>query len=143
MPSVTGAYLEHPDTSGIPKDKRRLGVLLRLTALIRPHRWRFVLAVVTLVAASAITLTYPQAARYAIDVGMHSKDKGDLDLIVIALLGLFVINAVLVWMRHYSISWLGERVVADLRGMVVDRLITLPLSWFYERRSGEIGRAHV
>ena len=138
MRSVTDPYLEHPDTAGVPKDKRRLGVLLRLIALVRPHRWRFALAVVTLVAASAITLTYPQAARYAIDVGMHSKRKGDLDLIVIALLGLFVINAGLVWMRHYSISWLGERVVADLRGMVVDRLITLPLSWFYERRSGEL-----
>jgi len=43
-----------------------------------------------------------------------------------------------VWLRHYSISWLGERVVADLRAMVVDRLITLPLAWFYERRSGEL-----
>ncbi len=136
--SVTGAYLEHPDKAGIPKDKRRLGVLLRLIALVKPHRWRFVLAVVTLIAASAITLTYPQAASYAIDVGMHSKNKGDLDLITIALLGLFAVNAVLVWMRHYSISWLGERVVADLRGMVVDRLIMLPLSWFYERRSGEL-----
>lgn len=138
MPPVTDAYLEPADTVGLPKDKRRFGVLLRLTALVRPHRWRFVLAVVTLIAASVITLTYPQAARYAIDVGMHSKNKDDLDLIVIALLGLFVINAGLVWMRHYSISWLGERVVADLRGMVVDRLITLPLSWFYERRSGEL-----
>ncbi len=135
MPSVTDAYLEKSEKS---KDKRRLAVLWRLTALVRPHTGRFSLAVITLIAASAITLTYPQAARYAIDVGMNSKNKGDLDLIVIALLGLFAINAVLVWLRHYSISWLGERVVADLRGMVVDRLITLPLAWFYERRSGEL-----
>ena len=45
-----------------------------------------------------------------------------------------MLNAVFVWLRHYSISWLGERVVADLRGMVVDRLLTLPLGWFHERR---------
>ncbi|MFT3694757.1 MAG: ABC transporter transmembrane domain-containing protein [Kofleriaceae bacterium] len=120
------------------KPQRRLAVLWRLTALVRPHTGRFGLAVITLLAASAITLAYPQAARYAIDVGMHSKSTHDLDLIVAALLGLFCVNAVLVWLRHYSISWLGERVVADLRAMVVDRLIVLPLAWFYERRSGEL-----
>jgi len=142
MPVVSGAYIDEPSASlpavPAPKDKRKLAVLWRLTALLRPHRARFVLAVLTLTAASGITLAYPQAARYAIDVGMHSKQTHDLDLIVIGLLVLFAANAVLVWLRHYSISWLGERVVADLRSMVVDRLITLPLAWFYERRSGEL-----
>ena len=142
---VSGAYIDEPSPAAptgkdgpVPKDKRKLAVLWRLTALLRPHRARFVLAVLTLTAASGITLAYPQAARYAIDVGMHSKQTHDLDLIVIGLLVLFAANAVLVWLRHYSISWLGERVVADLRSMVVDRLITLPLAWFYERRSGEL-----
>ncbi|MEO8842988.1 MAG: ABC transporter transmembrane domain-containing protein [Kofleriaceae bacterium] len=140
---MSGAYIDgHAGLGGkagpVPKDKRKLAVLWRLTALLRPHRARFVLAVVTLTAASGITLAYPQAARYAIDVGMHSKQTHDLDLIVVGLLGLFAANAVLVWLRHYSISWLGERVVADLRSLVVDRLITLPLAWFYERRSGEL-----
>jgi ABC transporter fused permease/ATP-binding protein len=138
MPVVSGAYIDEPSPGPVPKDKRRLAVLWRLTALVRPHRARFGLAVVTLIAASGITLAYPQAARYAIDVGMHSKQTHDLDLIVVGLLVLFAANAVLVWLRHYSISWLGERVVADLRSMVVDRLITLPLAWFYERRSGEL-----
>ncbi|MEP6862868.1 MAG: ABC transporter transmembrane domain-containing protein [Deltaproteobacteria bacterium] len=157
MPLVSDVYVDDPekgpakaDKSGERltlrtakggakvSDKRRLAVLWRLTALVKPHRGRFVLAVVTLFAASGITLAYPQAARYAIDVGMHSKDTHDLDVIVVALLALFAANAVLVWLRHYSISWLGERVVADLRAMVVDRLITLPLAWFYERRSGEL-----
>ncbi len=35
--------------------------------------------------------------------------------------GLFVVNAGFVWMRHYTLSWLGERVVTDLRGLVFDR----------------------
>ncbi len=132
-------YVEPPERDGEPpRERRRLAVLWRLTALVRPHRGRFALAVLTLLAASGITLVYPQAARFAIDTGMHGKDTHDLDLIVAGLCGLFVLNAVFVWLRHYSISWLGERVVADLRGMVVDRLITLPLGWFHERRSGEL-----
>ena len=134
MPGVSGVYVEDP-AKDKRADRRRLAVLWRLTALLRPHRGRFMLAVGTLFAASGITLAYPQAARYAIDVGMHSKETHDLDLIVVGLLVLFAANAVLVWLRHYSISWLGERVVADLRAMVVDRLITLPLAWFYERSS--------
>ena len=122
----------------MPRDRRRLAVLWRLTALVAPHRGRFALAVGSLLGASAITLAYPKAASYAVDVGMSAGDTSALDTIVIAMLCLVVVNAALVWLRHFSISWLGERVVADLRGMVVDRLVTLPLAWFYERRSGEL-----
>ena len=89
-------------------------------------------------AASAITLVYPWAAREAVDAGMGGKTAHDLDLIVLLLIGVFIVNAVLVWLRHYSMSWLGERVVADLRALVFDRILSLPLSWFHERRSGEL-----
>jgi ABC transporter fused permease/ATP-binding protein len=119
-------------------DRRRLAVLWRLVPLLRPHRARFFLAVATLFAASAITLVYPWAAREAVDTGMGGKTPHDLDMIVLLLVGVFVVNAVLVWLRHYSMSWLGERVVADLRALVFDRILSLPLSWFHERRSGEL-----
>ena len=136
---AAGPYVDDVrEDDKLPRDRRRLAVLWRLTALLRPHRARFALAVVTLLCASGITLCYPQAARYAIDVGMRSKDTSALDDIVLVIVALVVLNAAFVWLRHYSISWLGERVVADLRGMVVDRLMTLPLAWFYERRSGEL-----
>jgi ABC transporter fused permease/ATP-binding protein len=136
-----GAYIEVDDDNNpanIAKRKRKLGVLLRLRDLMAPYRWRFVVAVSTLFAASAIALVYPQAARYAIDIGMSSKSGGKLDTIVLALIGVFLFHSLLIWLRHYSMSWLGERVVADLRGLVVDRVMMLPLSWFHERRSGEL-----
>ena len=113
-------------------------MLWRLLPLIRPHRARFLLALVTLFAASGVTLVYPWAARQAVDVGMGGQTTRGLDQIVLLLIGVFLVNAVLVWLRHYSVSWLGERVVADLRGLVFDRVLTLPLAWFYERRSGEL-----
>lgn len=119
-------------------DRRRLAVLWRLTPLIRPHRGRFVLALITLFAASGITLVYPWAAKQAVDAGMSQTTTDKLDGIVVVLVAAFGVNAVLVWFRHYSMSWLGERVVADLRGMVFDRILTLPIGWFHERRSGEL-----
>src|SRR5438093_158016 len=63
----TAPYVEPPEPDGErPRERRRLAVLWRLTALLRPHRARFLLALVTLLCASAITLVYPQAARFAI-----------------------------------------------------------------------------
>lgn len=137
---MTAPYVDPPDPEGNdrPRDRRRLAVLWRLTVLMRPYRARFAFAVIMLLAASGLTLVYPQAAKYAVDVGMGSKTTEDLDWIVLGILGLFVINAGFVWLRHYSLSWLGERVVTDLRGLVFDRLLTLPLAWFHERRSGEL-----
>ena len=136
---MAAPYVDPPEAEADrPRDRRRLAVLWRLLPLLRPHRARFALAFATLCAGSGITLVYPWAARQAIDVGMGSKTTGSLDRIVLLLIGVFLVNAVLVWLRHYSISWLGERVVADLRGLVFDRVLTLPLSWFHDRRSGEL-----
>ena len=133
-----GPYLDDPKDERQPRDRRRLAVLWRLLPLVRPHVWRFVLALVCLFAASSITLVYPWAAREAIDVGMRGATTTKLDLLVTAIIGVFLLNAVLVWLRHYTLSWLGERVVSDLRGLVFDRILTLPLSWFHERRTGEL-----
>jgi ABC transporter fused permease/ATP-binding protein len=118
--------------------RRRLGVLVRLIDLVSPHKARFALALFALLTASGIALVYPQAASYAVDVGMGATTSDELDTLVIALIGLFVIHAGFVWLRHYSMSWLGERVVADLRAMVVDRVLRLHLAWFHERRTGEL-----
>jgi len=134
---VRGPYLDDPKDEQ-PRDRRRLAVLWRLLPLVRPHLGRFVLALLCLFAASSITLVYPWAAKEAIDVGMRSAASTNLNLIVTAVIGLFLVNAVLVWLRHYTLSWLGERVVSDLRALVFDRILTLPLSWFHERRTGEL-----
>ncbi len=138
MSESRGAYLEPDDHAQGRPQRRKLGVLWRLRDLMRPYRWRFVLAVVTLLAASAISLIYPQAARFAVDVGMSEASTSQLDTIVLGLCAVFVVHSLLIWLRHYSMSWLGERVVADLRGLVVDRVVTLPLAWFHERRTGEL-----
>lgn len=113
-------------------------MLTRLLALLRPHRGRFAVAVSALLTASLLSLAYPAVAGYVVDAGLAERSQRDLDRIVLALIGVFLVHSVLVWIRHYSMSWLGERVVADLRAMTFDRLVTLPLGWFHERRTGEL-----
>ena len=85
-----------------------------------------------------MSLLYPQAARYAIDEGLLAQSTEHLDTAAMLLLALFLVHACFVWARHYLMSWLGHRAVADLRVMVFDRLVRLPSAWFHERRTGEL-----
>jgi len=118
---------------------RRLGVLARLLPLLRPHRGRFALATLLLLIGSAMTLVYPQAAQRAIDAGLSGGGSTvQLDQMAAVVVVVFVVNAALTWARHYLMSWLGERVVADLRSRVYERLLAQPLAYFHERPSGEL-----
>jgi ABC transporter fused permease/ATP-binding protein len=118
---------------------KRLGVLARLMPLLRPHRGRFVVATLLLLVGSAMTLVYPQAAQRAIDAGISGDGSTTkLDQMAMGVVVVFVINAALTWARHYLMSWLGERVVADLRARVYERLLAQPVSYFHERPSGEL-----
>ncbi|HUS29963.1 MAG TPA: ABC transporter transmembrane domain-containing protein [Kofleriaceae bacterium] len=135
---MSAPYVDPPDEQDRPRDRRKLAVLWRLTVLMRPYAARFFFAVFMLFGASALTLVYPLAAKYAVDIGMKQQTTTTLDTFVLGMIVLFILNAGFVWLRHYSLSWLGERVVTDLRGLVFDRLLTLPLNWFHERRSGEL-----
>ncbi len=116
----------------------RLNGLGRILALVRPYRGRFVAACVCLLAASGIGLVYPQAVRIAVDEGVTSGSLDALDRIGLALVGLFVVQAIFTWWRHYLMSWLGERAVADVRRRLIERLVRLPPGWFHERHTGEL-----
>ncbi|HUH02890.1 MAG TPA: ABC transporter transmembrane domain-containing protein [Kofleriaceae bacterium] len=117
---------------------RKLSVLWRLASLLAPHKARFVVAVVTLLLGSGVSLIYPQAARFAIDEGMRGGDSSALNRVILLLIAAFCAHAVLVWIRHYLMSWLGERAVADLRAMVFGRVLGLHPGWFHDQRTGEL-----
>jgi len=120
------------------KRPARFGELLRLFALLKPHRARFALATLFLLVGSAISLAYPQVVKHGVNLGETGQHREHLALLLVAALSLIVLHGAITFVRHYLMSWLGERVVADLRGRVFDRLVTLPPSWFHERRTGEV-----
>ena len=125
--------------SAPPEPKNRdLRPLMELFALVRPYGWRFWLATVALFISSGLGLVYPQAARKAVDFGLSSRSMSDLNQMTLLLIAVFVIQAVFIWIRHYMMSWLGQRVVSDLRVRVFRRLVQLPPSWFHQRHTGEI-----
>ncbi|MBB3183383.1 ATP-binding cassette subfamily B protein [Halomonas fontilapidosi] len=115
-------------------------VLLRLLTLLRPYRWRLVGASLALLAAAASVLLLGQGLRLAIDQGFLAEDRTRLNqaigLLLVVVAGLAVASA----LRYYLVTWIGERLAADLRRQVFDHLLELEPG-FFESSAGESGGA--
>src|SRR6266545_374924 len=112
--------------------------LARLWPLIRPHRWKLLLATACLAASAAIGLAFPQIVRGLLDAAFVRHDRALLDRIAVLLLGLFTVQALSNFAQTYLLSSTGERVVARLRQNVFEHLLTLSPAFFAERRTGEL-----
>jgi ABC transporter fused permease/ATP-binding protein len=121
-----------------PKGRLRLDPLWQLLALVGPYKAKFWIATIALFVSSGLGLVYPQAARNAVDIGLASGSMDKLNQLTWVLVAVFLIQAGFIYIRHYLMSWLGEKVVADLRVQVFAKLLRLPPGWFQERHTGEI-----
>lgn len=119
------------------KRSRRLRPLRGLLPFLAPYEPVILLALVALLAAAASTLAMPIAVRYVIDAGIGAPGE-DIDRWFVLLFGLAAAVAVFASLRFYLVSWLGERVVADLRAAVFRHVLKLSPSFFEVTRSGEI-----
>jgi ATP-binding cassette subfamily B protein len=117
---------------------RDFSALRRLLGFVRPYRWHVVGAMAALLVAACTVLALGQGLRRLVDEGFASGDSGTLDHTVIVLLGVVALLAVSTFARFYLVSWIGERVVADMRRAVFDRVIALSPAWFEVRRTGEV-----
>ena len=109
-----------------------------LWQFVKPYKVRLMIAVIALVATAGLTLSLGQGVRLMIDQGFAAQsEQGLADA-----LSLFAILVVLVsvgaYFRFYMVSWLGERVVADIRQKLYSHLISLPPSFFEDNLAGEI-----
>ncbi|SLN73528.1 ABC transporter transmembrane domain-containing protein [Oceanibacterium hippocampi] len=117
---------------------RDLAKLRRLMIFALPYRGVIAGAGVALVVAAGATLAIPQALRRVIDHGFSGDDGGFVDLYFLALLGVALILAAATVARFYLVTWLGERVIADIRKAVFDHIVTLNPAFFETTRTGEV-----
>jgi ATP-binding cassette subfamily B protein len=127
--------ISQPDPIPPSRDFR---ALRRIFAYVQPYRLRLAGAILALTVAAATVLALGQGLRRLVDDGFRSGETALLDRAVIILIGVVIVLAVSTYCRFYLVSWIGERVVADLRRGVFDRVITLNLSYFETRRTGDI-----
>jgi ATP-binding cassette, subfamily B, bacterial MsbA len=110
----------------------------RLLAYVSPYRYRLYIALVVIVGGSILGLAGPYALRYLIDAVFGQRNAALLNQITLILISIFALQSVFYFVRGYLLSFIGERVMADLRLKLFDHLQYLSLSFFNERRTGEI-----
>lgn len=112
-------------------------LLSTLTPLLRPYRWQIVLALSLLALASTALLLVPLAFRDLIDHGMGSAGE-QLNQYFVWLIALALFWALTVAARYYTVSWVGDRVTADLRSQVYQRVIQQSPQFFETLKTGEV-----
>ena len=116
---------------------KKVGALSGLIPFLRPYKHMVILSGLALVLTAAISLILPLAVRRVVD-GFSEDNVALLDQYFGAALGIAAALAVGTGLRYYLVTRLGERVVADIRKAVFERVITLSPA-FYERiMTGEI-----
>src|SRR5262245_1075611 len=110
----------------------------RLGAFLTPYRGRFAIAGVALLVAAGCMLALGQGLKLVVDRGFSASDPHALDQALVALLAIIALMAAATYARFYNVSWIGERVTADLRRRVFDHLLTLSPGFFEITRTGEV-----
>ena len=118
--------------------RRDLGPLRRLVPFLLPYKLRILGAMAALTVAAGTVLGLGQGMRVLIDQGFAGGDTSLLDRALLVLLGVIALMAASTYGRFYLVSWIGERVVADIRRAVYDHVLTLSPGFFETTKTGEI-----
>ena len=111
--------------------------LRRILPFIAPYKWIVAAAGVALVVSASSVLAIGQAIRRVIDHGF-GQEQGLIDQYFLALLGVVCILAAATFARYFLVTWLGERIIADIRKAVYSHVIGLSPAFFETTRTGEV-----
>jgi ATP-binding cassette subfamily B protein len=117
------------------RHRRAMRLALRFIA---PYRWPAVGALLALIVTAGITLSMGQGIRLLVDQGFMTQSPHLLNQSIGLFMLLVVGLAIGTFARFYLVSWIGERVVADIRRQVFNHLIYLHPGFYEDNRSSEI-----
>ncbi|WP_323813626.1 ABC transporter transmembrane domain-containing protein [Cellvibrio sp. NN19] len=109
-----------------------------LLDLLRPYRLRILFAFVALVVAAASVLLIGQGLRQVIDKGFVAGSAQWLNYALLGTLAVILVMSGATYARFYLVSWLGERITADLRRRVFAHLLKLSPAFFEQNRTGDV-----
>lgn len=125
------------ETSERPKGDS-LRPLRAIVPYVRPYMGTLYLAMAALVLASAAQLMLPIAIRYLIDAGLLADSAASIDRYFLGLFGVAIAFGLFSALRFYLVTWLGERVVADIRDSVYQHVVRLDPTFFEITKTGEV-----
>ncbi|MBT5387345.1 MAG: ATP-binding cassette domain-containing protein [Porticoccaceae bacterium] len=116
----------------------KMSVLLSLLQFLKPYRLRIGIFLIALVFTAMVTLSVGQGLKLVIDQGFSQQSQDHLNTAIIFILVASGLMALGTYVRFYLISWLGERVSADIRTAVFNHVVNLHPAFFETNRSGDI-----
>ncbi len=111
---------------------------LQLIAYLRPYKLRLLLALLGLVGSASLSLVFPAVIRDVVDSVFENADRALLDAITLLLLLVFLFRSIASFVQNYNLSYVGERIVVDLRQELYAHLQTLSIEFYHDRRVGEL-----
>ena len=108
------------------------------THFVAPYRWQALGALLALIVTAGITLSMGQGIRLLVDKGFMTQSPHLLNQSIGLFMLLVLALSVGTFVRFYLVSWIGERVVADIRRQVFNHLIDLHPGFYENNRSSEI-----
>ncbi len=123
------------DTLGKPIDSL---ILRRLLSYFKPYKWYILLAVSLTMITSALAAVRPRLTPIAIDEMIVNKNLEGLQIIVLLLLGTLVIQGAIQYGMTYLTSWIGQKIIYDLRKKIYEHTINLNLKFFDNNPIGRL-----
>ena len=122
--------------------KGSLAAFKGLFPFLRPYRRQFILAGIALLFAAGATLAIPAAFKQMIDLGFGAAAGAhsikNVDATFLALFGVATVLGIATAARFYMVSWLGERVTADIRSAVYSHVVNQSPEFFETTQTGEV-----
>jgi ATP-binding cassette subfamily B protein len=117
---------------------KSLNPLLALLPFLRPYRPMMIGAFFALLVAAAAQLALPVALRQLIDHVFAERDLGTINIWFLGFLAAAVVFGAFAALRFYMVTWVGERVVADLRAAIYRRVVRMDPMFYETTRVGEV-----
>lgn len=115
-----------------------MNLYLRLLKYIRPYMYRLMMAILCTVMASACNLYLPWIIKDVVDKVLVQKDTFMLYVIAVSIVVIFIIRGLFFYGQSYLMSWVGQKVVIDIRGEIFRKLQRLSLAFYDKNKTGTI-----
>lgn len=114
-------------------------VYWRLLSYVRPYRWAFLVAVGCMIVSSSLEPALPALLKFILDDGFaQNQDSWDWLLYPGLVFAVFLVRAIVGLIADYSMTWVSQNVIADLRKRMFDGLLRLPNTYFADNLSGRL-----
>jgi subfamily B ATP-binding cassette protein MsbA len=135
--------MRRPTPPAAAGEQDRLGkptwpAIRRLLALAQPHRRILIVAGILTILSTGVALTIPLLTRAAVNQVTSSKDVSQIDRLALGFAALVFLSAGLGYVQHILTAIAGNRIVMDMRRRLFAHLQRLPVSYFDNKRSGDL-----